>query len=86
MVSPERVEAILDWELAHLGDPLEDLGWFCVAGVAVRRRRPTGRRVRLVEGHGPPTRRPAVPRSTFPDAARWWEVYGTLRWGVICIA
>ena len=20
-----------------------------------------------------------------PDAARWWEIYGTLRWGVICI-
>lgn len=22
-----RVSALLDWELAHLGDPLEDLGW-----------------------------------------------------------
>jgi aminoglycoside phosphotransferase (APT) family kinase protein len=23
------VRAILDWELAHLGDPAEDLGWLC---------------------------------------------------------
>lgn len=23
----DRVTALLDWELAHLGDPLEDLGW-----------------------------------------------------------
>ncbi|SDX99948.1 Predicted kinase, aminoglycoside phosphotransferase (APT) family [Modestobacter sp. DSM 44400] len=23
----DRVVALLDWELAHLGDPLEDLGW-----------------------------------------------------------
>ena len=21
---------MLDWELAHLGDPMEDLGWMCV--------------------------------------------------------
>jgi aminoglycoside phosphotransferase (APT) family kinase protein len=26
----EGVRAVLDWELAHLGDPLEDLGWLCV--------------------------------------------------------
>lgn len=25
----ERITAILDWELAHLGDPHEDLGWMC---------------------------------------------------------
>ncbi len=24
-----RITAVLDWELAHLGDPLEDLGWWC---------------------------------------------------------
>ena len=27
---PEGVRAILDWELAHVGDPAEDLGWLCV--------------------------------------------------------
>jgi aminoglycoside phosphotransferase (APT) family kinase protein len=26
---PEGVRAILDWELAHVGDPIEDLGWLC---------------------------------------------------------
>ena len=25
-----RITAILDWELVHLGDPLEDLGWICM--------------------------------------------------------
>jgi aminoglycoside phosphotransferase (APT) family kinase protein len=29
MFGPEGVRAILDWELAHVGDPLEDLGWLC---------------------------------------------------------
>src|SRR5206468_12653559 len=27
---PEGVRAILDWELAHIGDPMEDLSWLCV--------------------------------------------------------
>jgi len=26
----ERITGILDWEFAHLGDPLEDLGWVCM--------------------------------------------------------
>lgn len=25
-----RITAILDWELVHLGDPMEDLGWMCL--------------------------------------------------------
>ncbi|WP_442581006.1 phosphotransferase family protein [Mesorhizobium sp. ASY16-5R] len=25
-----RITAILDWELVHLGDPVEDLGWICL--------------------------------------------------------
>src|SRR5262249_56244913 len=30
VVGPDGVRAVLDWELAHLGDPVEDLGWLCV--------------------------------------------------------
>jgi aminoglycoside phosphotransferase (APT) family kinase protein len=30
MISPERgIVAVLDWEIAHLGDPIRDLGWVC---------------------------------------------------------
>jgi aminoglycoside phosphotransferase (APT) family kinase protein len=29
-----RVTAVLDWEFAHFGDPLEDLAWICVRDVA----------------------------------------------------
>ena len=35
---------VLDWELAHLGDPVEDLGWLCVpAWRFTRPDRPAGR-------------------------------------------
>jgi len=26
----EKITAILDWEMSHLGDPMEDLGWACM--------------------------------------------------------
>jgi aminoglycoside phosphotransferase (APT) family kinase protein len=30
MFGPEGVRVVLDWEQAHVGDPMEDLGWMCV--------------------------------------------------------
>jgi aminoglycoside phosphotransferase (APT) family kinase protein len=30
IVGADGLRAVLDWELVHAGDPLEDLGWFCV--------------------------------------------------------
>ena len=30
IVSENSIESIIDWELAHIGDPSEDLSWACV--------------------------------------------------------
>ncbi len=30
MVTANGINAVLDWELAHIGDPVRDLGWLCV--------------------------------------------------------
>jgi aminoglycoside phosphotransferase (APT) family kinase protein len=84
IVGPDGIRAVLDWELSHLGDPVEDLGWLCVKswrfGVADR----------LVGGFGDV----ADLRSAYESAGgrhldeatlRWWVALGTLKWGVICI-
>ena len=78
------VTAILDWELAHLGDPLEDLGWLCVKswrfGAIDRPAAGFGTREQLwaaYERAGGGT----VDRAR----AHWWEVFGTVHWGVICL-
>jgi aminoglycoside phosphotransferase (APT) family kinase protein len=47
IIGPDGVRSVLDWELAHLGDPLEDLGWLCVkAWRRLRRLRPARRGLR----------------------------------------
>jgi aminoglycoside phosphotransferase (APT) family kinase protein len=83
LVDASGLAAVLDWELAHLGDPAEDLGWMCVRSWRFGSRLPVagvGRREELLDAYaaagGPPVDLAAL---------SWWEAYGTLRWGVICV-
>jgi aminoglycoside phosphotransferase (APT) family kinase protein len=83
LVGRGGLEGVLDWELAHLGDPIEDLGWYCVRAWRFGSALPAGgmgTREELIaayEGAG------AGPVD--PEALRWWELLGTLKWGLICI-
>ena len=82
IIGPDGVRAVLDWELAHTGDPMEDLGWICVNswrfGEIDKPVGGFGSREELFEGYEGAGRR--------VDSARvkFWEVMGTLRWGVMC--
>jgi aminoglycoside phosphotransferase (APT) family kinase protein len=82
IVGPDGVRAVLDWELAHLGDPMEDLGWICVNswrfGEVNRPVGGFGSREDLFAGYEAAGGRVDPARVTF------WEVMGTLRWGVMC--
>ncbi|MDE2355672.1 MAG: phosphotransferase family protein [Alphaproteobacteria bacterium] len=83
MVGPEGLRAVLDWELAHVADPMEDLGWICVNswrfGVAERPVGGFGEREALWAGY-----EAAGGGRVDPDRALFWEVFGSLRWGVMC--
>ncbi len=83
LVDHDGLRAVLDWELPHLGDPLEDLGWFCVRAWRFGSPLPAGgvaTREVLVEAY-----EAAGGQVVDRDALRWWEVLGTLKWGVICV-
>jgi aminoglycoside phosphotransferase (APT) family kinase protein len=84
MVGAQGLTGVLDWELAHAGDPVEDLGWLCVpAWRFTRRDRPAAglaTRGELLEAY---ERHSGM--SVDPGALAWWELAGTLRWGVICV-
>jgi Ser/Thr protein kinase RdoA (MazF antagonist) len=83
LVDHEGLRAVLDWELAHVGDPLEDLGWFCVRAWRFGSPLPAGgvaTRDALVGAY-----EAASGRTVDHEVLRWWEVLGTLKWGVICV-
>ncbi len=81
---PEGARAILDWELAHIGDPLEDLGWFCVRswrfGNDDLPAGGIGTREELFHAYEAAGGAPVD-----AQRVRFWEAFGNLRWGISCI-
>jgi aminoglycoside phosphotransferase (APT) family kinase protein len=80
----EGARAILDWELAHVGDPMEDFGWICVRSWRFGGDRPVGGiggREELFQAY-----ERAGGGAVDADRVRWWEIFGNLRWGIICIS
>jgi aminoglycoside phosphotransferase (APT) family kinase protein len=83
MFGREGLRAILDWELAHVGDPVEDLGWLCVRSWRFGGEKPAGgigTREELWRSYEAAGGAPVD-----PTHARFWEAFGNLRWGIICI-
>ena len=83
MVSPEDgLVALLDWELAHFGDPMEDLGWPCVPSWRF------GQHHLPVGGFGTRADMYAAYRAAGGEidekATQFWEILGTLKWGIMC--
>ena len=83
MVDEQGLRAVLDWELAHLGDPMEDLGWLCVRAWRFGSDQP----VAGIGGYDElfAAYETASGLVVDPEMVRWWELLGTLRWGVICV-
>jgi aminoglycoside phosphotransferase (APT) family kinase protein len=83
IVGPDGVRAVLDWELVHCGDPMEDLGWLCTTpwrfGAVDAPVGGLGQRQDLFAGYEEVTG-----TRVDPDRVRWWEVASSLRWGVNC--
>ncbi|MBN9480507.1 MAG: phosphotransferase family protein [Bordetella sp.] len=83
MVDPATgLAAVLDWELAHLGDPAEDLGWLCVNswrfGVTDRAVGGFADLETLLDAYeAAGGERPSVER------VRFWQAVGTFKWAVV---
>ena len=83
LFGPEGLRLMLDWELAHIGDPMEDMGFICVRSWRFGGPKPVG---------GIGEREPffaayeaAGGAKVDAERVRFWEVFGNLRWGVICL-
>jgi len=84
IVGREGLHAVVDWEYAHLGEPLEDIGFLCMRpwrfGSDQSEVGGFGSREELYrayeEGGGDPVD---------GEQVRFWEVLGTLKWGALCV-
>ncbi len=83
MIGPDGLVGVLDWELAHLGDPMEDLGWICVPswrfGEIEKPVGGFGHRRHLFAAYEAAGGAPVD-----PDRVKFWEVFGALQWGLMC--
>ena len=84
LFGPEGLRVMLDWELAHVGDPAEDMGFICVKSWRFGGPKPVGgigEREVFFEAY-----ERAGGAKVDPEWVRFWEVFGNLRWGVICLS
>ncbi|MFP6766572.1 MAG: phosphotransferase, partial [Planctomycetaceae bacterium] len=81
---PDGLRGVLDWERAHLGNPLNDLGWICIRSWRY------GNVSKRVGGFGEVSELQAGYEAggggrVSAEAIHYWEVFGALLWGVLCI-
>jgi aminoglycoside phosphotransferase (APT) family kinase protein len=85
IVGGDGIRSVLDWELVHAGDPVEDLAWLCVKawrfGAVHKRVGGFGDVDDLLDAYESESG-----RTVAHDVLQWWEVLCTLKWGVMCIA
>ena len=84
MIDHEGLAAILDWELCHLGDPREDIGWVCVNSWRF------GNREKPVGGIGDldellQAYEVAGGTSFSPNEILYWECLGSFKWSIMCL-
>ncbi len=83
MVDPALgLVAVLDWELAHIGDPAEDIGWICTNswrfGQPRRRVGGFGDLDDLLAGYVA-----AGGAEIAKERIDFWQMLGSLKWGVM---
>jgi len=84
IVNGEGLQSIIDWELAHIGNPLQDLGWVCGNSWRFGKNDKVvggfGELEDLLEGYNSISK-----LKVNKEMVKCWQVFGTFRWGVICL-
>ena len=84
MIDREGITAVLDWELAHLGDPMEDLSYLCTPSWRF------GHYEEVAGGFDSAENlitayEEASGTAVEQERFNWWLTYNTLWWGVACL-
>jgi aminoglycoside phosphotransferase (APT) family kinase protein len=82
LVGPDGLRGVLDWELAHAGDPAEDVGWLCAPAWRFGGPGEVGGFGALADLLAAYEAAGGAPLS--PERVHWWQVYATVKWAAIC--
>jgi aminoglycoside phosphotransferase (APT) family kinase protein len=82
LVGPDGLRGVLDWELAHTGDPAEDIGWLCAPAWRFGGRAEVGGFGTLPELLA--AYAAAGGEAVAPARVHWWQVYATVKWATVC--
>lgn len=84
MIDANGLVAVLDWELAHIGDPREDIAWICVNswrfGISENRVGGFGNLEELLESYSLEGGNEFTAKEI-----DWFEMLGSLKWGIMCM-
>jgi aminoglycoside phosphotransferase (APT) family kinase protein len=83
LLGSDGLLGVLDWELAHAGDPAEDIGWLCAPAWRFGGSGEVGGFGTLDELLG--AYAVAGGDEVDPVRVHWWQVYATVKWAVICV-
>ncbi len=85
MIDATGLVAALDWEITHIGDPAEDLAWICMPSWRFgQMQNPVGG-FGTVEDLLAGYREAGGDSRVSEDAVRAWTVFGSLKWGIMCL-
>lgn len=82
LTDQQGLRCVLDWEVAHLGDPMQDLGWLCLRTWRFGGRAPVagvGQREELFSAYE------NAGGSVDRVAVHFWEAWGNIKWAVMAM-
>jgi aminoglycoside phosphotransferase (APT) family kinase protein len=79
----EGIRCVLDWELAQIGDPMQDLGWLCIRTWRFGGNGPVGGFGSREDLYAAYEKASGLPIE--PSHARFWEAFGNVKWAVDCL-
>ena len=83
LLTPTGISAVLDWEVAHIGDPMRDLGWICTNSWRFGSALPVGgfgEYQDLFDGYSE-----VSGIDVDPEHVKFWEVFGSFWWAIGCL-
>lgn len=83
IVGPEGIRCVLDWEIARVGDPMQDLGVLCMRTWRFGGAAEVGGFGQREDLYAAYERGSGT--SVDPDRVRFWEAFSNLKWAIGCV-